>query len=111
MPAAEFLLEHMSRSLFDPLDTTRVASLSPRLRLRVNGEIYRFSRPATRARFRRDPVRWCGILRDPVTGLRFVPTHRSPRLDLAEGPYFFVSDSSRGAFRADTARYAVHRDY
>ena len=111
MPAAEFLLEHLSRSLFDPLDTTRVASLSPRLRARVNGEIYRFSSIATLTRFRRDPVRWCGILRDPVTGVRFFPSHRSPRFDLTESPYFFLSDSSRQAFRADTARYAVHRDY
>ena len=111
MPAAEFLLEHMSRSLFDPVDTTQVASLSPQLRARVNGEIYRFANPSTRARFQRDPVRWCGILRDPVTGLRFFPSHRSPRLDLTESPYFFVSDSSCRVFRADTARYAVHRDY
>jgi YHS domain-containing protein len=101
----------MSRSLFDPLDTTQVASLSPQLRAHVNGEIYRFSRPTTLARFRRDPARWCGILRDPVTGVRFIPSHGSPRLDLAQGPYFFLSDSTRQAFRADTTRYAIHRDY
>ncbi len=101
----------MSRSLFDPLDTTRVASLSPRLRTRVNGEIYRFASTLTLARFSHDPVRWCGILRDPVTGVRFFPNHHSPRYDLPDSPYFFLSDSSRQAFRADTARYAIHRDY
>ena len=100
----------MSRSLFDPVDTTRVASLSPDLRAKVNGEIYRFARGLTRARFRRHPVRWCGILRDPVTGVRFIPTPGSPRFDLADSPYFFVSDSSRRAFQSDTTRFAIHRD-
>ena len=112
--AAATRLDEAGRPLrhpFDPIDTTQVASLSPRLRARVNGEIYRFSRPTTLARFRRDPARWCGILRDPVTGVRVVPHHDSPRLDLQEGPYFFLSDSSRQVFRADTVRYAVHRDY
>ena len=111
MPAAEFLLEHMSRSVFDPVDTTRVASLSPALRAHVNGEIYRFAAATTLARFRRDPVRWCGILRDPVTGVRFFPRRLSPRLRMSDGPYYFQSDSSCRVFRADTARFAIRRDY
>jgi YHS domain-containing protein len=101
----------MSRSLFDPVDTTQVGSLLPRLKLRVNGEVYRFSRDATLVRFRRDPVRWCGILRDPVTGVRFFPSRHSPRYDLADGPYVVPSDSSRGAFVADTVRFAIHRAF
>lgn len=111
MPAAEFLLEHMSRSLYDPVDTTQVASLSPALRTRVNGEIYRFASSATLARFRRAPERWCGVLRDPVTGVRFVPHRGSPRYDLADSPYFFPSDSCRQVFRADTTRFAIRRNY
>jgi YHS domain-containing protein len=111
VPAADFLLEHMSRSLFDPVDTTQVASLSPHLRAHVNGEIYRFAGPLTLARFRHNPARWCGILRDPVTGVRFLPGRLSPRFDLADGPYFFPTDSSFRAFRADTARFAIRRDY
>jgi YHS domain-containing protein len=111
VPAAEFLLEHMSRSLFDPVDTTHVASLSPRLRAHVNGEIYRFAGPVTLARFRRAPLRWCGILRDPVSGVRFLPDAASPRCDMADGPYFFATDSTLRAFCADTARYAIRREY
>ena len=111
MPAADFLLEHMSRTLWDPVDTTQVGSLERRLHARVNGEIYRFSRPETMARFTRDPVRRCGILRDPVNGTRFVPDRRSPRWAYRDGPYFFTSDSTRAAFRADPERYAIHRDY
>ena len=111
MPAAEFLLEHMSRSLFDPVDTTQVASLSPLLRAKVNGEIYRFARATTLARFRRSPRRWCGILRDPVSGVRFLPGATSPHCQLADSPYYFENDSTYRAFRADTARFAIRRDY
>ncbi len=109
MTAPEFYLEHLSESLWDPVDPTRVGSLEPRLHARVNGEIYRFARLGTLERFRHDPVRWCGILRDPVCGLRFTPTRRSRRYDMPDGPYFFATDSSFAAFAADTAKYAIHR--
>jgi len=109
--AAEFLLEHMSRTLWDPVDPRRLGSLDRKLHARVNGEIYRFSRAETRERFRRDPVRWCGILRDPVTGVRFFPDRWSPRVDYRDGPYFFASDSTAGAFKSAPERYAIHRDY
>src|SRR5262249_52513390 len=72
-PAADFLLEHLSRVLFDPVDPTRIGSLDARLQSRVNGEIYRFADATTLERFRRNPARWCGILRDPVSGVRFIP--------------------------------------
>jgi len=101
----------MSRSLWDPVDTTSVGSLDPKLHAKVNGEIYRFARLATLLKFRRDPVRWCGILRDPVSGERFVPRRHSPRFDVKDGPYFFTSDSTRTAFVAAPDRYAIHRDY
>ena len=109
MAAADFLLEHMSQSLWDPVDPRRLGSLDRRLHAHVNGEIYRFSRPETLDRFRRDPVRWCGVLRDPVTGARFVPGRRAPRAEARDGPYFFVSDSSRAVFRADPSRWEIHR--
>ena len=99
----------MSRTLWDPVDPSQLGSLDPRLHAKVNGEIYRFSGPITLARFRRHPARWCGILRDPVNGVRFVPDRFSPRLETPYGPYFFTSDSTFAAFRADTGRYLVHR--
>ena len=111
MPAAEFLLEHMSRTLWDPVDPTCLGSLDSRLHAKVNGEIYRFARTSTLVKFRHDPVRWCGILRDPVTGARFVPSRRSPRHDLPDSPYFFIGDSTRRVFAAAPERFAIHRDY
>ena len=111
MQAADFLLEHMGRTLRDPVDPTALGSPDTTLRARVNGEIYRFSRPATLARFRGDPVRWCGLLRDPVSGARFFPDRWSPRIEHRDGPYFFAGDSTAARFRSDPARYAIHRDY
>jgi YHS domain-containing protein len=109
VPASDFLLEHMSRTLWDPVDPKRLGRLEPEFHARVNGEIYRFADDQTLARFRRDPRRWCGILRDPVSGMRFVPTRRSPRFDTSESPYFFVSDSTCAAFRQAPRRYEIHR--
>jgi len=109
--AADFLLEHMSRTLFDPIDTTQVGSLDPKLHARVNGEIYRFASSATMEKFRKNPVRWCGIVRDPVNGVTFVPDRFSPREDTKESPYFFASDSTRDVFQRDPAHYEIHRNY
>jgi YHS domain-containing protein len=111
VPAADFLLEHMSRTLFDPVDPTQVGSLDSTLHARVNGEIYRFASHLTLRRFRRDPARWCGLVRDPVSGRIFVPTPESRRFAYRDGPYFFASDSSYRVFRADPEKYAIHRDY
>ena len=111
MPAAEFLIAHMGRTLRDPVDPRRLGSLDPVLRSRVNGEIYRFASAATRDRFARDPVRWCGLVRDPVNELCFFPDRFSPRLEWADGPYFFTSDSTRLEFSRNPLRFAVVRDY
>ena len=111
MPAVEFLLEHMGRTLWDPVEPTRLGSLDSTLHARVNGEIYRFSSPATLARFRRDPRRWCGILRDPVNGFCFVPVRSSPWIEWADGPYFFTCDSTRLEFCRNPAQFVIQRDY
>ncbi|MBI1797456.1 MAG: hypothetical protein HYR74_10440 [Candidatus Eisenbacteria bacterium] len=102
----------MSRTLYDPIEPRRLASLDPKLRSRVNGEIYRFASEANRARFERDPMRWCGLVRDPVTGAVFVPGRLLSReLDYADGPYFFTCDSTRLEFSRNPERFAIHRDY
>jgi YHS domain-containing protein len=109
VPAADFFLEHMSRALWDPVEPTHVGSLDSSLSARVNGEIYRFWSSATRARFRKDPLRWCGVLRDPVSGVRFEPRRAAPRFDTAQGPYFFAHDSTFRVFRSNPEQYAIHR--
>ena len=111
MPAAEFLLEHMSRTLWDPVDPHQLGSLDSTLRARVNGEIYRFATAATLVRFQREPRRWCGVVRDPVSGIRFIPERSTPWIEWVDGPYFFTCDSTRTEFCRNPVLYAIDRDY
>ena len=99
----------MQRALYDPVDPRLLGSLSPDLQFRVNGEVYRFGGERTLGRFRSEPELWCGLLRDPVSGVRFLPSTRSPRLYFVGGPYYFQSDSTHDAFLADPARFEVKR--
>ena len=104
-----WLLEHMQSALWDPVDPRRLGSLVDSLEFRVNGEVYRFSGTRTLRRFMRQPVRWCGVVRDPVTGCRFLPSARSPAAYWIGGPYFFEAESTRQRFIDDPHRYEVIR--
>ncbi len=86
-----------------------MGSLEPELQFRVNGEVYRFGSERTLERFRQEPVLWCGLLRDPVSGERFVPSTRSPEAYFVGGPYFFASDSTHDAFLQDPGKYEIKR--
>lgn len=104
-----WLLEHMQRALWDPVDPRRLGSLADSLEFRVNGEVYRFSGTRTLRRFMQQPVRWCGVVRDPVTGCRFLPSARSPQAYWIGGPYFFEAESTWQRFIDDPHRYEVIR--
>ena len=106
---AEWALAHMQRALWDPVDPRYLGSLADTLEYRVNGEVYRFSSTKTLRQFMKTPTRWCGVLRDPVTACRFVPSDRSPEAYWIGGPYFFESDSTKERFIADPHRYEVIR--
>jgi YHS domain-containing protein len=105
----EFALFHLQRAMWDPVDPERVGSLDPELKARVNGEWYRFADRADLERFRRRPALYCGLLRDPVSGLRFRPTPRSPRVDWDGSPWFFAADSTRALFEREPKRWEVKR--
>ena len=109
MVDAEWALIHMQSALWDPVDPRQVGSLADSLEYRVNGEVYRFASLQNLKRFVRAPVRWCGVVRDPVSGSRFLPTARSPEVYWVGGPYYFESDSTRQAFVADPHRFEVIR--
>jgi len=99
----------MQRALYDPVDPRLLGALTPDLQYRVNGEVYRFGAEKTLHRFVSEPELWCGMLRDPVSGIRFLPSTRSPRLYFVGGPYFFSSDSTHDRFLDDPGRYEVKR--
>ena len=91
------------------MDPRLLGSLLPDNHLRVNGEVYRFGSEKTLERFQKEPALWCGMLRDPVNGMRFVPSTRSPWVYFTGGPYYFTSDSTKDLFIVDPARYEVKR--
>ena len=95
--------------LWDPVDAHRLGSLTAGLQYRVNGEVYRFSSERTLRQFTKSPTRWCGLLRDPVTGRPFQPSARSPEAYWVGGPYFFESESTKTVFVEDPQRYEVIR--
>lgn len=100
----------MQRALYDPVDPELLGSLEPEWHFRVNGEIYRFGSERTMRRFMSEPQLWCGLLRDPVTGVRFLPSAKSDEVYYIGGPYYFESDSSRSRFIDDPHRYEVLRE-
>src|SRR5262249_61088946 len=107
--APEWGLILLQRTLWDPVDPTQLGSLKAELHYRVNGEVYRFSSDRTLRRFVKTPARWCGRVRDPVSGRTFDPTTSSPEAYWFGGPYFFESDSTKALFIDDPHKYEVIR--
>lgn len=106
---AEWALFHLQRALWDPIDPHRLGSLDGDLQYRVNGEVYRFSSTRTLQRFIASPALWCGLVRDPVSGRRFLPSRRSPVAYWIGGPYYFESESTKGRFVDDPHQYEIIR--
>ena len=75
------------------------ARIDARSSARVNHEIYFVSTPSALRSFRRNPLKYCGDVTDPVSLERFRPDKNSPRMDWGDRPYFFASDSTLAAFR------------
>ena len=110
MTDSEFALFHLHRALCDPVDPALVGSLSSDLQFRVNGEVYRFANDKNLERFTQAPELWCGVLRDPVSTRRFLPSSRSPQAYWVGGPYFFENDSTKAAFVDEPQKYQVLRE-
>jgi YHS domain-containing protein len=83
----------------------RPAILDPAHRATVNHEVFFFSTSALRKLFLGDPLRWCGVVTDPVSGLRFQPEKGSPRTDYEGRAYFFSSPETLSTFKMDPAMY------
>jgi YHS domain-containing protein len=86
--------------------------LDPDHRSFVNWETFFFADLDSKKKFDADPLRYCGILTDPVTHLRFEPGSRSPSSQYDGRPYFFYSGENKAKFDADPATYAkVNADW
>jgi YHS domain-containing protein len=85
------------------------AVLDSSLRHRIGFEVYYFSSLAEMNRFKKNQLRYCGELTDPVTMARFRPTSRSPRAVYAERTYYFASETSRAEFLAKPEQHKDRR--
>ena len=74
-------------------------------RAQINHEIFFFSSSSLRKLFLSDPLRWCGVLTDPVSGLRFQPDRTVPKTAYEGRTYYFSSAETEAKFKADPAMY------
>jgi YHS domain-containing protein len=100
-------LRSLGIEVADALDGTRPARIDAAHRSIVNYEVFYFADPAAKARFDADPLRWCGLVTDPVTHERFRPTAGAPRVAEAGRLFVFASPASATTFRAMPAMYRV----
>ena len=77
------------------------------LREKIGFEIYYFASAAEKAKFQKDPLRYCGVVTDPITMKRFRPTASSPKFLYGGRVYYFSADSTRARFVANPL---LHQD-
>ena len=93
----------------DVVEPQRSAVVDSTLRVFVGHDLFYFADAAARARFVKDPLRWCTRLTDPITQRRFRPTSTSPHLNFRGRPYWFASDSTFTVFRAMPDSFALRK--
>lgn len=87
----------------------KTAKADKQLTARVNYEVFMFSSAAARRKFDQDPLKYCGLVTDPVSQKRFQPSPRSPRTVFKERPYYFLSDSTYAVFHATPDSFALRK--
>jgi YHS domain-containing protein len=102
-------LERMKAKFSDPVRPGQPAHVAARLRYHVNWEIFYFADRASLEEFRKHVTQYCGVLTDPVSGVRFRPTPASPMVRHAGHVYYFTSDATRVKFQAAPLDYAFRK--
>jgi len=103
----ERLLKNLGLSFDDPVRPQRAAKLDSTYRAWIGHDAFYFASHDSREHFLHDPLRYCERLTDPVTQVRFHPTHRSPMIKYQRRTYYFSSESTLARFRSDPAFYAA----
>ena len=91
------------------VDSAKMAKPDKKLTARMNYEVFMFSSAAARRKFDKEPLKYCGLLTDPVNQARFHPTPRSPRIVFKARPYYFISDSTLAVFHATPDSFAMRK--
>lgn len=74
--------------------------------MQVNHDLFFVSREDYARKIKKNPLKYCKRLTDPVTREVFAPTKKSPRVDFEERAYFFSSDSTRAVFASNPSMYS-----
>ena len=96
-------------SFSDFLDPRRPAVLDEDHCVRLNHEAWFFADTESRDRFLAEPLRWCGLLTDPVTKRRFRPSASSASVEYAGVTYWFEMACDVAVFEADPEMYRLFR--
>lgn len=103
----QLYLEQLDITLPCVVDAREDAVLDVEHRVFVNHETFFLSSDAALEAFRDDPLRYVGLLTDPVSGERFQPVPDSPTRVLGDRTFYFVSQDTRDAFERDPQRFAL----
>jgi YHS domain-containing protein len=101
----ERYLREMKVSVRCPVRPARRAIFDSSLRMMLNQDIYFFSSMTAMKLFRKDPLRYCGTLTDPVSRDRFLPTKASPHVTFRGRDYYFAADSTLARFQEQPERF------
>ena len=75
----------------------------------VNHEIFYFAGAKEKATFDADPLKYCGLLTDPVSRVRFHPEAEAPTMEHAGRAFYFSADSTFQTFASMPDSFAVPR--
>ena len=109
MQDPELYLSRLNLSLSCVVRDGEPAVVDAAHRRYVNWEVFFFSNTAAANEFTSNPLRYCGLLTDPVTKVGFRPDRDSPRWEYNGRPYYFFSDSTMAVFRTMPDSLAVPR--
>lgn len=109
MQDPEVYLKARGIELASWIDEKRPAVLDASHRARVNHELFFFADEVELKRFKKNPLKHCGVVTDPVNRKRFRPTPSSPRLEYQEQPFYFESEATLEQFAAMPDSFATPR--
>lgn len=101
----ERYLREMKVALRCPVHPARRAIFDSSLRVKLNQDVFFFSSVSAMKLFRKDPLRYCGRLTDPVSRARFRPSKQSPHVTFRGRDYYFAADSTLVRFQAEPERF------
>lgn len=105
----ERYLKDFKVELADPVEPDHKAVLDSTTRTYLGQDVFFFADEGSRKKFLKHPLKFCGIIGDPVSNARFQPTKESPHTEYQGRQYYFQSDSTLHAFQIAPDRFWSRR--